>query len=111
MRWRTTASVLTLLCSWVLWEKWIFYNPGPERIIEAVYEDSTLSGCRAAMPKFIKEKVIEKRESYSEREYTVTQAGATVSVMHWKDKNHPSHVERTLYYCLPSTVDPYHDPR
>ena len=87
---RITASMLTLLCSWVLWEKQILYKPGPpgtERFITAVHESSTLLDCRIAMPKFSKEKAAEKRESYPEREYSVTHGDTVVTVMVRGDKN------------------------
>jgi hypothetical protein len=57
MRLHITASLLTLLCSWVLWEKWIDYNvSGSVRVIQAVFEAQSLVECRTAMPDFIKQR-------------------------------------------------------
>jgi hypothetical protein len=116
MRLHVPASLLTLLCSWVLWEKHILYNPDPERFIQAVHEDSTLIGCRGALPNFSKKKGAAMREAYPESEYSVTHNDADVSVMlrrreKGESRTRTETLHEFVFYCLPSTVDPYKDAR
>ena len=110
MQLRMTASALTLLCSWVLWEKWILHNPGEstQRLVEAVSESKTLEECRGATPDFTKQRATRLRNAYKEADYTVNQGEFGVILF---DKRRKSTSLEYVYYCLPSTVDPYHDPR
>lgn len=108
MRLQMTASVLTVLCAWVLWEKWIYQNPGEPtaRIIQAVLETKTLDECRAATPGFAKERAEGFRRVYKEPEYAVT-SGDYAAILTHKQKVH----QQYLFYCLPPTADPYKDPQ
>jgi hypothetical protein len=107
---RLTATVLTVLCSWILWEKWILHNPGEatQRLVEAVSESKTLEECRAALPDVVKQRAMRLKTSYKESDYTVNQGDSGVILF---DKRRKSTSLEYVYYCLPSTVDPYHDPR
>jgi hypothetical protein len=112
MRLRIAASMLTLLCSWVLWEKWISHNVGEPtaRLVQAVLETKTLSECRAASPDFVKQRADLFRNSYKEPDYAVvTNDYSTILVQ--KSKSEKQIPQQYVFYCLPSTVDPYKDPR
>jgi hypothetical protein len=104
MRLRMTASLLTVLCAWVLWEKWINHSQGGAPVIQAVYEAGTLLECRKAMPDFIKEKVTGFKQAYKEPEHQITGGPYAAFVMSQREKRMLQEYE---YYCLPSTVDPY----
>jgi len=110
MRLRITASVLTLLCSWILWEKWTVHNPGEptQRLVEAVSESKTLEECRAASPGFAKQRAVRFRSVYKEPEYAVTEGDFAALLI---DKRRKTTFMEYAYYCLPPTVDPYRDTR
>jgi hypothetical protein len=110
MRSRMTASVLSALCAWVLWEKWIVHNPGQatQRIIEAVSESKTLAECRADAPSFAKQRADRLRNSYKEADYAVTEGNFGAILF---DKHRKSTSMEYVFYCLPPTVDPYRDPQ
>jgi hypothetical protein len=110
MRLRKTASVLTVLCSWILWEKWTLNNPGEQtqRTINAVYESKTLEECRGASPEIAKRRANGFRTGYKEPDYTVTQGDFEAILF---DKRRKTTFMEYSYYCLPPTVDPYRDTR
>ena len=108
MRLRLMASVLTLLCSWVLWEKWIFTDVEHMKIIDAVFEGKSLSECRTASPDFVKERAASFQRSYKESEYVII-SNENSTILSRRGKKEV--LQRYVYYCLPSTVDPYHDTR
>jgi hypothetical protein len=110
MRLRMTASILTVLCTWVLWEKWIAHSEGEPtaRLVQAVLETSTLSECRAAAPGFAKERADRFRGAYKEPDYTVLSNESSAMLLYKNGKKTP---QQYVFYCLPPTVDPYQDPR
>lgn len=110
MRLRMTASLLSVLCSWVLWEKWILQNAGEPtaRIVQAVAEAETLAECRAVSPGFAKERATMFRMSYKDSEYGIM-ASEFAAILINKSNNQTS--QQYVYYCLPLTVDPYKDPQ
>lgn len=107
---RMTASILTVLCSWVLWEKWIYQPEGEptQRLVQAVLETKTLSECRAASPDFAQRRATLFKNSYKEPEYGVV-AGDFSAILINKGKKLT--LQQYIWYCLPSTVDPYRDPQ
>jgi hypothetical protein len=110
MRLRMTASLVTVLCAWVLWEKWVLHHSetGSAPVIQAVYEAGTLLDCRKAMPAFIEDKAKGFKEAYKGPEHTVLSGPYAAILMRQRDNKE---LQEYHYYCLPSTVDPYHDPR
>ena len=107
---RITSSILSVLCAWVLWEKWIVHNPGEatQRIVEAVAESKTLAECRAALPEFSKKRAAGFRVAYKEPDYAVHEGDFAALLT---DKRRKATFQQYVYYCLPSTVDPYKDPQ
>lgn len=107
---RMTASLVMLLCSWVLWERFTVHNPGEatQHLVDAVAESNSLAECRAASPAQAKKRADVFRNAYKESEYAVTE-GNNVAIL--TDKRRKSTYMQYAYYCLPSTVDPYHDTR
>ena len=105
---RITASLLSLLCSWVLWEKLIVHGAEAKKIIQAVYEAKSLSECRAAVPDSIKQREIDLKKTYKEPKFNImsNETGTWVS-----SEQVGKTVVEYVFYCLPSTVDPYHDTR
>jgi hypothetical protein len=105
MRLRMTASLLTLLCSWVLWEKWseVFPDKGRAPVIQAVLETQSLADCRKAMPNFIKEKALGFKRVYKEPEHQILEGPYAAMVS--SEKNNMAQAYE--YSCLPSTLDPY----
>ena len=110
MRLRMAANLVMLLCSWVLWEKWTIHNPGEQtqRLVDAVSESKTLEECRAASPAIAKKRAARFRNVYKEPDYAVTEGDFAAILI---DKHRKSAAQEYAYYCLPSTVDPYHDTR
>lgn len=110
MRMRMTVSVLTLLCSWVLWEKWTVHNPGAptQHLIEAVSESKTLEECRAASPGFAKQRAAWFRMAYRESDYGVTEGDFAALLV---DKHRKTTFQEYAYYCLSPTINPYRDTR
>jgi len=108
MRLRTTASILVLLCSWVLWEKWTFLQPGEseQRTINAVSESDTLAECRAAMPGLIQERAAVFKDRYRGPEYQILESAYGILFLEKGGKGR----QHYLYMCLPSTMDPYQHP-
>jgi len=106
---RMTASVLSVFCAWVLWEKWILHNPGEatQRIVQAIAESPTLAECRAASPDFAKKRA-GGFKVYKDSEYSVT-VGEFAAILF--DKRRKATLQEYVYYCLPPTVDPYKDPQ
>ena len=109
MRLRVAASVLTLLCSWVMWEKWTYIDHGPS-VITAVQETGTLLDCRKTIPNAIEQAVSNFQKHYKEQDYTIHSDKNAAFVTEKKGRLETV-LQRYIYYCLPSTVDPYHDPR
>ena len=111
MRLRMTANLLTLLCAWVLWEKWISHvGPEPVRLVQAVLETNTLSECRAAAPDFVKGRADRFRSTFKEPEYIVTTHDFSAMLLHKNGKTQTT-PQQYVFYCLPPTVDPYKDPQ
>lgn len=108
MRLRMTASVLTLLCSWILWEKWTVQGTGetPQYLVEAVSESKSLEECRAAAAGFAKQRTAEFRNAYKESEYMAIEKNFVASLF---DKRRNTFFMKYTYYCLPPTIDPYRD--
>jgi hypothetical protein len=110
MRLHIAGSLLSVLCAWVLWEKWIVHNTGEatQRIIQAVSEAKTLDECRTAMPTFVKNRTEGFRKAYKESDYGVIEGPFGVSLT---DKQRKATTQHYVFYCLPSTLDPYHEPQ
>ncbi len=108
MRLRMAASILTLLCSWVLWEKWTVIQTGKNNqpLVEAVSESKTLAECRAAMPGFAKQRADWFRSRFDGPDYQIIAGDSEVI---FGDESH-NRGEHYVYYCLPSTIDPYRHP-
>ena len=114
MNLRVLASMLTVLCSWVLWEKGIVHDVGHQKIIEAVFEGKSLTECRAAFPDLVKQKAAKLKESYKDdSEYSVVSNENSTSLLRRGKKGDKDGgaLQQYIYYCLPPTVDPYHDTR
>ena len=105
MRVRITASVLTVLCAWVLWEKHMS-NTGVHEIT-AIQEMGMLLDCRKAIPDALKKAEVDLQERFKGPKYNVVRAHDGVILS--DDGKTVRHAY--VYYCLPPTVDPYHDPR
>jgi len=109
MKLRISASLLNALCAWVLWEKWIHHTTGEvtQRIIQAVSETQTLEECRTALPSFVKNRAEGFRKGYKEPDYEIAEGPLAAFLI---DKKRKSTAQQYMFYCLPSTLDPYHQP-
>ena len=109
MRLRMTASIQTLLCSWVLWEKWIMLQAGKsdQRTVVAVSESDTLAECQGGMHAHARVRAGYLREAYTGPDYGIMISDSKVVL---SDETHATTVQY-VYYCLPSTIDPYRDPQ
>ena len=103
MRLRMTASVLTVLCAWVLWEKAIFHDPGQatQRLVEAIAESKTLEECRAALRDSARKKEALLSAGYKEPDFVVQGDDSRAFVV---DKRYRKDIYREyVYFCLPPT--------
>ena len=114
MNLRLLASMLTVLCSWVVWEKWIVHEVEHKKVIEAVFEGNSLSECRAAIPDLVKQRAAKFIQTYKqEPEYYVlsNEISVILSRRGKKGEKDGGAVQQYIYYCLPFAVDPYNDSR
>jgi hypothetical protein len=111
MRLRVSGTLLSLFCAWVLWEKWIAHNPGhpAARLVQAMQETKTLTECRTAMQEAANQRAAKFRNIYEEAKWDVMSNDYSTAVYEKGKGNSPT--QEYAFYCLPSTVDPYQDPR
>lgn len=112
MRFRIVANLLSVLCAWILWEKWILQNPGEPtaRVIQAVLEAKTLEECRDAAPGFAKKRAEGLSLAHKAPEYSVTTGNFSAILLQKRQKGSPDTPQQYLFYCLPPTVDPFKAP-
>jgi hypothetical protein len=109
---RITSSIVSVLCAWVLWEKWISHNPGQPtaRLVQAMQETKTLAECRTAMQEAANQRATKFRNTYKDPKWDVLSSEYSTAVYE-KGKGGAHVTQEYAFYCLPPTVDPYHDSR
>ena len=104
MRLRIIASLLNLLCAWVLWEHWTSLVTGvPSREVNAVSETQSLEECRGVIPQFVTEREAQLRADFQQPNYSI-KTGHKVAMVTAGQQI----VQEYVFECLPSSVSPYH---
>lgn len=111
MRLHITASLLTMLCSWIMWERLSLLSDGtPAQLIKAVYETHSLSDCNRTIPDEGKATERALKESYKEPEYTV-ESNPDLGQTFVRRRGENKLFQAATFYCLPPTVSPYDERR
>lgn len=111
MRLRMSANIVTVVFTWVLWEKWLMGPPGEpsqHRKIEAVSEHSSLQECQGALERTTRKRIARFKDIQRGKEtnYQLLE-GESQTLLADKVENT---ISQYIYFCLPPTIDPYRNP-